>query len=184
VLGNRQGFIVRVLRSGSAAPAGVGFVVDERHIVTCAHVVNSALGRDQREQGKPGPTTRVGIDFPLLGDAAGAPSRSYSVEAWVPPPTAGVSGGDVAGLVLVGDDLPKGAGAAQLAEQASRRDPAVEVFGYPDDPPRQDHGAWSGVHLRSAIGGGLIQLDADSESAIRAAWLQRIAHRRKGRGGR
>jgi hypothetical protein len=29
---NREGFLVRVLRSGSAAPAGVGFV-DERHII-------------------------------------------------------------------------------------------------------------------------------------------------------
>jgi hypothetical protein len=36
-------------------PAGVGFVVDERHIVTCAHVVNTALARDQRAQDKPAP---------------------------------------------------------------------------------------------------------------------------------
>ncbi len=165
---NREGFLVRVLRSGSAAPAGVGFVVDERHIITCAHVVNTALGRDQRAQSKPGPSARIGVDFPLLGDDAGAPSRNCKVEAWAPPPERGVSGGDVAGLVLVGEGLPKGAGSARLSGQASRRDPVVEVFGYPDDPPRQDHGAWSAVHLRGAVGGGLIQLDADSESAIRA----------------
>jgi hypothetical protein len=42
---SRQGFTVRVLRNGSAAPAGVGFVADERHIVTCAHIVNTALDR-------------------------------------------------------------------------------------------------------------------------------------------
>ena len=49
----RAGFTVRVLRIGSAAGAGVGFVVDEQHIVTCAHVVNAALGRDQRAQDAP-----------------------------------------------------------------------------------------------------------------------------------
>lgn len=42
----REGFIVRVLRAGSLVPAGVGFVVGERHILTCAHVVNAVLGRD------------------------------------------------------------------------------------------------------------------------------------------
>ena len=165
---NREGFTVRVLRSGSAAPAGVGFVVDDHHIVTCAHVVNTALGRDQRDQVKPDPGVRVGVDFPMLEDAAGAPVRSCRVEAWLPPPEAGVSGGDLAGLVLVGEGLPKGGCQAQLAEHASRRDPAVDIFGYPDHPPRQEHGAWAAVHLRGPVGGGLIQLDSDSESAIRA----------------
>ncbi len=47
---SREGFTVRVLRGGSAAPVGVGFVVDGQHIVTCAHVVNAALGRGQRVQ--------------------------------------------------------------------------------------------------------------------------------------
>jgi hypothetical protein len=44
VPGSREGFTVRVQRRGSAAPAGVGFVIDDTHIVTCAHVVNTALG--------------------------------------------------------------------------------------------------------------------------------------------
>ena len=105
---SREGFTVRVLRGGSAAPAGVGFVVDEQHIVTCAHVVNTALGRGQRVQDKPGQAARIGVDFPMLGDATGAPTRSCRVEAWVPPPEAGISGGDVAGLVLVGGGSAKG----------------------------------------------------------------------------
>ena len=79
---SREGFTVRVLRSGSAAAAGVGFVVGDRHIVTCAHVVNTALeGRGQREQDMPGPQVRVQVDFPMLGDAGGAPSRSCAVRA-------------------------------------------------------------------------------------------------------
>jgi WD40 repeat protein len=164
----REGFTVRVLRSGSAAAAGVGFVVDEQHIVTCAHVVNTALGRDQRAQDAPNSAVRIGVDFPMLGDPEDAPMRGCRVEAWVPPPQAGISGGDVAGLTLIGGGLPSGAGPARLAEQPGRRDPAVEVFGYPNDPPRQDVGAWAALRLRGAVGGGLIQLDSSSESAIRA----------------
>ncbi len=165
---SREGFTVRVLRSGTAAPAGVGFVVDDRHIVTCAHVVNTALGRDKRAQDKPGPQARLQVDFPMLGDAAGAPSRSCGVEAWAPPPSSGVSGGDVAGLVLVGEGLPGRAGPARVTDPATLRDVAVGVFGYPGDPPRQANGAWSELRLRGAVGGGIIQLDVDSESAIQA----------------
>ena len=164
---SRKGFVVRILCSGSAAPAGVGFVVDKFHIVTCAHVVNTAMGRDKRAQRRPDSGIRIGVDFPLLSKAAGAPVRSCRVEAWVPPPETGTSGGDVAGLVLIGEGLPTGACVGRLAEDASRRDPPVDVFGYPEDPPRLDHGAWVGVHLRNTVGDGLIQLDSDSESAIR-----------------
>ena len=165
---SREGFTVRVQRSGSAAPAGVGFVVDDTHIITCAHVVNTALGRDQRAQDLPGPMVRVLVDFPMLGGAAGAPSRSCAVQAWVPPPLFGVSGGDFAGLVVVGDDLPRRAGPARLTDPASVPDVAAGVFGYPGDPPRQVNGAWSELRLRGVVGGGVIQLDTSSESAIRA----------------
>jgi WD40 repeat protein/energy-coupling factor transporter ATP-binding protein EcfA2 len=165
---SRKGFIVRILRSGSNAPAGVGFVVDNHHIVTCAHVVNTAMGRDQRAQQRPDQGVRIGVDFPLLSKAAGAPGRSCRVEAWAPPPVIGTSGGDVAGLLIIGEGLPAGAHVGRLAEEASLRDPPVDIFGYPEDPPRLERGAWVPVHLRDTVGDGLIQLDSDSESAIRA----------------
>jgi hypothetical protein len=34
--------LVRLSRG--TVPVGAGFIVDERHIVTCAHVVNASLG--------------------------------------------------------------------------------------------------------------------------------------------
>jgi hypothetical protein len=104
----REGFVVRLLRAGLVVPAGVGFVVGDRYILTCAHVVNTALGRLQRDQEAPGAEVRVQVDFPLLGDPEGAPLRSCRVAVWAPPPASGVAGGDVAGLVLVGEDLPAG----------------------------------------------------------------------------
>jgi WD40 repeat protein len=166
--GTREGFTVRIQRSGSAVPAGVGFVVDDTHIITCAHVVNTAMGRDQRAQEKPDPRVRIEVEFPMLGDASGGPSRSCAVQAWAPPPASGASGGDIAGLVLVGEGLPALAGPARITNSTAVRDVMTGVFGYPGDPPRQTNGAWAELRLRGAVGGGVIQLDGDSGSAIRA----------------
>lgn len=163
----REGFVVRVLRAGSAMPAGVGLVVGDRHVLTCAHVVNTALGRAQRAQEAPGAPLQVLVDFPLLGDPEGAPLRRCQVQGWVPPPALGGSGGDVAGLVLVGEGLPAGAGPARLAEAVDVRKAEVDLFGYPGEPPRRD-GAWARCQLGGVVGGGMIQLDADSEAAFRA----------------
>jgi Trypsin-like peptidase domain len=162
----RRGFVVRVLRTGSTVAAGVGFVVGDRHVLTCAHVVNTALGRAQRDQEAPGKDVRVQVDFPALGDPDGAPLRSCRVERWSPPPVSGVAGGDVAGLVLVGEGLPAGAGPVRLTEAVGVREAEVDLFGYPGDPPRPD-GAWARCRLGGVVGGGLIQLDADSEAAFR-----------------
>src|SRR5215469_14684928 len=126
---SREGFTVRVLRTGSSAPAGIGFVVGDRQIVTCAHVVNHALGRDKRSQEKPGHDVLLQVDFPILGDSAGAPTRSCTVQAWMPPPASGVSGGDVAGLVVRGEGLPERGSPARLIDPATLQDVVVKVFG-------------------------------------------------------
>jgi hypothetical protein len=165
----REGFIVRIRAAGRDRTVGMGFVVGDRHVVTCAHVVNAALGRDKLTTQPPGPQARVQIDFPLLGDAEGAPLRSCKVAAWDPPVVAGQAGRDVAGLVLVGGEpLPAGAGAARLVDAGGLRDRVVSVFGYPLSPERGLTGGWSQCRLRGAVGAGLVQLDADSESVLRA----------------
>ncbi len=166
---NRAGFTVQVLRSGSATRVGGGFVVTGRHIVTCAHVVNTALGRDQRAQEEPGPDTRIQVEFPMLADSDRAPVRSCSVRAWAPPPLSGAFGADLAGLELAPADFPPGAGPARLVEPVSMQGTAVDLFGYPAKPARREGGAWSRHVCRGTVGGGAIQLDIGRESAI---WAQ------------
>jgi signal transduction histidine kinase len=162
----RENFTVRVLRGGSAAPAGVGFVVGSREVITCAHVINVALGRPIRDQTLPGAEARVQVDFPMLGDADGGPSRSCKVVTWVPPSAVGVRGGDVAGLELVGEDLPAGAVPARLVI-TDARDIQVSLYGFPGNPPRRFGGALTTCWVRGAVGGGALQLDSAGESAIR-----------------
>jgi WD40 repeat protein len=158
--------VVRVLSRGGEAAAGVGFVVGDRHVLTCAHVVNSALGRDLREASEPGRTVLVEVDFPLLGDQDGAPRRRARLAVWRPPPRADAAGGeDVAGLVLVDEALPAGSGACRLADAGEAAGGAVEVFGFPARPARSA-GAWTRCRLMRRVGGRLVQLDQDSESAL------------------
>jgi V8-like Glu-specific endopeptidase len=165
----RDGFIVKILRHDSPArAAGIGFVVGEKHIVTCAHVVNTALGRPQRAQDQPGPAEQLRVEFPILGDKDGAPSRVCRVECWQAPPAEMGSGGDVAGLVVVGERLPDRAGPARLISDDRFRGRTVEVFGYPADRRELVNGAWAALRLRSAVEGGFVQLDAEEDSAVRA----------------
>jgi hypothetical protein len=78
------------------------------------------------------------------------------------------SGGDVAGLVLAGEELPDGAAPARLLDPERLGDAGVRVFGYPGDPPRLELGAWALLRLVGKVGGGVMQLDGDSGAAIRA----------------
>jgi DNA-binding CsgD family transcriptional regulator len=79
------GFVVRLLGPGGR-PVGVGVLVGQRKIVTCAHVVNAALGRDQTAQDQPGEP--VVVEFPLLATAGGGqPARlTARVRRWLAPP--------------------------------------------------------------------------------------------------
>jgi DNA polymerase III delta prime subunit len=159
---------VRVLRPGSNTPAGVGVVVADRQIMTCAHVVNVALGRGAHDQAMPGPDELVPVDFPILGGAAAGITRNCRVVAWKSPPVTGISGGDVAGLQLVDGPLPAGAGPARFMDAGSVRYAIVAVFGYPQYPEPRPEGGWARLCVSGVVGGGLIQLDAVGEAAFRA----------------
>ena len=60
-------FIVRILGPG-ALPVGVGALVGPRQILTCAHVVNAALGLDPAVPGE-GYVVLVPDGYKLDGDA-------------------------------------------------------------------------------------------------------------------
>ncbi|GLZ80193.1 hypothetical protein Afil01_50000 [Actinorhabdospora filicis] len=79
---------------GSAADrAGLGFLAGGTRVVTCAHVVNRALGRDVREPADPG-SAMVGVEFPF------APGRRRAtVLTWIPG-TAWSPADDLAVLLL------------------------------------------------------------------------------------
>ena len=104
--------IVRILGT-DGIPVGVGVLVGDRRVLTCAHVVNVALGRPARDQSLP--SALLSLDLPLSpGGVTGRP-LSAKVTRWLPPPMEGVAGDDIAGLDLM-DEPPASATIARLAQ--------------------------------------------------------------------
>ncbi|HEU0087724.1 MAG TPA: trypsin-like peptidase domain-containing protein [Pseudonocardiaceae bacterium] len=150
---------VRVL-DATGRTVGVGVLVGPREVLTCAHVVNSALGRDQAAQDQP--AAEVNVQF-AVGDG---PSLRARVRRWLPPPRTGAIGDDIAGLVLTSPAIPPDATPARLAANPPARSQVVDVFGYPGIPPRP-HGAWVTATVRGQIGDRHLQLDCTPDSALR-----------------
>ena len=104
-----------VLRADGMA-AGAGLLIAERRILTCAHVVNEALGRPVSAQEAPS-----GADLLVYFPALGGPGqrRAARVKVWLPPPRPGAAGDDIAGLLL-GDNPPGGAVPGRLGVEPAR----------------------------------------------------------------
>lgn len=72
------------LRAGSAGSSvviGSGFLAGPRQILTCAHVVNAALGRAEMDSEVPPTAARISLDLPH----SGLMGLVSSVSAWYPP---------------------------------------------------------------------------------------------------
>ena len=155
--------IVRLYGAAAGRPtAGLGLLVGSEQVVTCAHVVNTALGRGQREQEPPGESTRVLVEFPLLPKT---PVRLARVVTWAPPPRNGAGGGDVAGLVLT-EEAPVGAAPARFAAAAAEPGARLRVFGYPGNPVRET-GMWVDVDLKGEVGGLMIQVESRTDQSVK-----------------
>ncbi|MFE5852298.1 trypsin-like peptidase domain-containing protein [Streptomyces sp. NPDC056500] len=147
--------VARIL-STDGRPEGAGFRVGQREVITCAHVVATALGLPSDAQESP--SSRLWIDFPLAERGTRVPAR---VCAWAPVRPDG--SGDIAVLELLADP-PAEASVARLVEDAAGPDCRVRAFGFPRS---YDDGAWSVGWLRGATGAGWLQYDTDPASEHR-----------------
>lgn len=165
---SRKHFIVRICPPDSRVPAGMGVVVGDRHIVTCAHVVNAALGRDPRNPADPGSAVTVKVEFLLQEDSAPVPVNCR-VDSWSAPPRSGIVGGDIAGLVTIDGPIPPEARPARMLDSVTKWNMPASIFGHPQESGRKrPAGGWARVLIAGAVGGGLIQLDAVSGGAFQA----------------
>ncbi|MFF4803844.1 trypsin-like peptidase domain-containing protein [Streptomyces sp. NPDC001351] len=76
-----RGALVRILSSNRTRTAGAGVYLTGRHLLTCAHVVNSVLGRRGLSPRHPGRIT-LDVSFPVL---SATDVRSAYLVAWIPP---------------------------------------------------------------------------------------------------
>ena len=109
---------------------GAGFLVSENHVVTCAHVVTSALKCPADEI----VNKRVILDFPLV---EGVPKTSAVVQ--FSSCVEGHSESDIAGLKLCkGKALLNGSAPTRLVKLRGYRGRVVDLFGCPPDHPKGD----------------------------------------------
>ncbi len=132
-------------------PAGTGFLVGERLLVTCAHVLSGYRG------GQEPPTDPVTVRFVHLDNAA----RTARVE---PQLWRSTQGADVAFLRLE-DSAPAQAQAFALGSARGVRRHRVRTFGFPVNAPRAGHYGYgiAGDQIRGDGDVPLLQLTECSE---------------------
>ena len=94
---------------------GMAIIVDARHVMTCCHVLNLALGRDPHDLQRPHSSTQFLIRFPY---ASNAEELGRVVEWGFELPRAK----DVAVLELIEKDAPEEAGVAAFTEIEVQRE--------------------------------------------------------------
>ncbi len=128
--------------------AGAGFLVSERHILTCAHVIAQALGL--ADDTPDPPSSMVSLDFPQL---ALHTLLSARVVSWYPVQEDGR--GDIAALELL-DKPPTGTEAAHFAPAEQVWDHPFRALGFPSG---YDDGVFATGRLLGRLGTNWIQLE-------------------------
>lgn len=128
--------------NASNKPVGAGFLVSDRLVVTCEHVVRVVQKEDEQV---------INLDFPLIPNSQTLKARVVFKDVEH----------DVAGLEIL-EDLPCEAVATRLVTAEEVWDHRYKAFGF---PACHDRGVYSTGTLRGQVGGGWVQFDADPSSA-------------------
>ena len=136
------------IQTSDGATVGAGFLVTGRHVLTCAHVVNAAVGTPDDEAARP--TEPVLVQFPLSAPGRPVPA---SVTGWVPVDKDG--GGDIA-LLELAEDPASYAHPAPLVDAGDAWGHAFRALGFPVGHPA---GLWASGVIRSPLGNGWVQLE-------------------------
>jgi S1-C subfamily serine protease len=137
---------------------GVGFLVTEREILTCAHVLAQALGirEDTSEQ----PENDIQLDFPL---AAPGEMLTAQVILWHPVGTIPKAEEDIAVLKLE-RDAPAEAQAVRLVTSKTLWGHPFRALGF---PVGYDQGVWASGRLLDRDATGWVQIEDVKETGFR-----------------
>jgi hypothetical protein len=123
--------LVRI-HTADGSVIGAGFLVGERQVLTCAHVITQAL--DLANALADPPLSTVVLDFPLL-----APQKWLRARIVLWCPVLDDSSSDIAGLELL-DDPPPGAEVVRFAPAEDVWEHSFRAFGF---PAGHDDGVWA-----------------------------------------
>jgi uncharacterized protein (DUF697 family) len=154
-MGSISSSVVRV-RDAAGSVIGAGFLIDHRHIVTCAHVVRRALGIAHDDEISGG--DHVTVEFPFI--RSGPVSMQATVKRL---PDASSGPRDIAGLSLEGQ-APEGADPVRLVTAHPLWGHPFRVVGFPTGHER---GQWASGYLRELVGGDWLQIEGDRSAGAR-----------------
>ncbi|MEH2171258.1 trypsin-like peptidase domain-containing protein [Nostoc sp.] len=154
--------IARIFHANGAV-VGVGFLVSgqtRNYILTCAHVVTSALSLP--EDIVEAPNNDIFLDFPLI---ASGQQLKAKVVFWQPVVSNASTSEpeDIAGLQIEGQ-LPKETQAIQLIRANNIWQHPFRIFGFPNG---HNDGVWATGVLRDGQGKGWVQLEDNKVTGYR-----------------
>lgn len=138
--------------------AGVGVLVSENQILTCAHVIDRVLLRDKADCArKPDWDIDISFDFPLVFAGKQCQAR---ITRW-----SSVKDDDIATLRIdEGTDLPSGISPTPLVPPHNEMwDKKVRAFGFPDET---DDGVWAEGVLRGPQAKGWVHIDQPNSTGF------------------
>jgi V8-like Glu-specific endopeptidase len=134
---------------------GAGFLVSQYHLLTCDHVVKTAL--DIKNNIQESPDGIIELDFPLI---ASGQKLKAKVVFWQPV-NPGQSKEDIAGLDIAGlqieETLPMGVSPIKLVTTSDYWQHKFRIFGFPQG---HDTGVWADGELRDVQANRWIQIEA------------------------
>jgi NB-ARC domain/WD domain, G-beta repeat/Trypsin-like peptidase domain len=144
--------IVRIYNPSDEIVGG-GFLVSERHIITCAHVVNLAIRRTKSNTDKP--DGEITLDFPLI-----APDRKLKAKVmeWFPEEEFPNLSGKPQGIAVLElkEDPPESCAATPLVFGDDLWKHDCRAFGF-----AKSQGRWVPVIARDEVAGRWIQVESD-----------------------
>lgn len=153
--------IIRIVRASEGeepSHVGMGILLTEDRFLTCAHVVNVALGRDIYDKSRPDDEIHVTVSFPILEDTLPVQARLID---WSPPGQAGL---DCAVMELL-EPAPRDVGISVLSVVPNEDvfEDTLSVYGSlgPGQP-----GAHITAVLQGYVGAQWSQLNVSGPSGI------------------
>jgi Trypsin-like peptidase domain len=124
--------LVAISKTDGNGPVGAGFLVDHRLVVTCAHVVNQALGRDEHEVTRPLEQEKVSVRFQTIASQPMSAWVAEGHDAWNPPPARRELGADFC-LLRLERDPPGSIARAELGTGIDLTLRDFRTVGFPKD---------------------------------------------------
>lgn len=136
---------------------GIGTLVSERLVLTCAHVIAEALFGNLHYMPTGKPKEFVTIDFPIV-----APGNHLqgSIVCWIPMQQNGE--GDVA-ILEITSTCPTTSRPINLVENIYSWGHGFKTFGCPQG---HDNGLWVSGKIKGRLANGWFQIESDSAKAI------------------